>query len=52
MPFTPATFRFFKALARNNNKPWFEAHRAEYAETDVRGLWRRIARTAPRAERR
>jgi hypothetical protein len=30
----------------------FEAHRAEYAETDVPGLWRRIARTAPRAERR
>ena len=30
----------------------FEAHRAEYAETDVPGLWRRTARTAPRAERR
>lgn len=30
MPFTSATLRFLRGLARNNNKPWFEAHRAEY----------------------
>lgn len=30
MPFTLATLRFFRGLARNNRKPWFEAHRAEY----------------------
>lgn len=30
MPFTPATLRFLRGLARNNRKPWFEAHRAEY----------------------
>lgn len=30
MPFTAATLRFFRGLARNNRKPWFEAHRAEY----------------------
>jgi uncharacterized protein (TIGR02453 family) len=54
MPFTPATFRFFKALARNNAKPWFEAHRAEY-EREVRAPMQqlieemdvRLARFAP-----
>jgi len=30
MPFTNATLRYLRALERNNNKPWFEAHRAEY----------------------
>jgi uncharacterized protein (DUF2461 family) len=32
MPFTTATLRFLRELARNNRKPWFEAHRAEYEE--------------------
>lgn len=35
MAFTPAAFRFFRALRRNNVRSWFEAHRAEY-ERDVR----------------
>jgi uncharacterized protein (TIGR02453 family) len=35
MAFTPAALRFFRALAKNNNKEWFEAHRAEY-EREVR----------------
>ena len=30
MPFTPAALTFFRGLARNNAKPWFEAHRADY----------------------
>lgn len=30
MPFTPATLTFLRGLARNNRKPWFEAHRADY----------------------
>ena len=30
MPFTPATLRFLRGLARNNRKPWFEAHRDAY----------------------
>src|SRR5436853_4838033 len=34
MPFTVASLRFLRGLARHNAKPWFEAHRAEY-ETDV-----------------
>ena len=35
MAFTPAALRFFKQLAANNNKQWFEAHRADY-ENEVR----------------
>lgn len=30
--FTPATFKFLRNLARHNERPWFEAHRAEYEE--------------------
>lgn len=32
MPFTPAALRFFRDLARNNSKPWFEAHRSGYEQ--------------------
>lgn len=54
MPFTPATLRYLRGLARNNRKPWFEAHRAEY-EAAVKGpmhelieeLDVRLARFAP-----
>lgn len=28
--FTPATFRFLRALARNNERAWFHAHKADY----------------------
>ena len=54
MPFTPGSLRFLRGLAKNNNNPWFEAHRAEF-ENDVsdpmRGLIEdldvRFARFAP-----
>jgi uncharacterized protein (TIGR02453 family) len=54
MPFTADTLRFFRGLTRNNRKPWFEAHRADY-ERDVRAPMRalieemdvRLARVAP-----
>jgi uncharacterized protein (TIGR02453 family) len=54
VPFTTASLRFFRGLARNNAKPWFEAHRADY-ERDVREPMRelisdmdaRLARFAP-----
>ncbi|MGH8116481.1 MAG: DUF2461 domain-containing protein [Rhodanobacteraceae bacterium] len=36
--FSPATFRFLKALARYNNRAWFKSHQADY-ETHVRGPW-------------
>ena len=35
MTFTPGALRFLRGLAKNNNKEWFEAHRAEY-ESEVR----------------
>jgi len=30
--FTPATFKFLRALARNNNREWFAAHKPEYEQ--------------------
>ena len=33
--FTPATFRFLRALKRNNRRDWFHAHRDEY-EAEVK----------------
>jgi len=54
MPFTQPSLRFFRQLAANNNKQWFEAHRDTY-EGDVRTPMRelieeidtRLARFAP-----
>lgn len=54
MAFTQGALRFFRQLEKNNNKPWFEAHRAEY-EQEVREPMReligemntRFARFAP-----
>ncbi len=54
MPFSGATLRFFRGLARRNERSWFEAHREDY-ETHVRGPMRelveamdvRLARFAP-----
>jgi uncharacterized protein (TIGR02453 family) len=41
MPFTKRALTFFRGLARNNEKPWFEAHRDEY-ETEVRQPMREL----------
>ncbi|OLC08116.1 MAG: hypothetical protein AUH42_02305 [Gemmatimonadetes bacterium 13_1_40CM_70_11] len=41
MPFTTAALRFFRELARHNDKPWFEAHRADY-EREVRDPMRAL----------
>ena len=54
MPFAAASLRFLSGLARNNTKPWFEAHRDDY-ETHIRAPMRalieevdvRFARFAP-----
>ncbi|HEY6060281.1 MAG TPA: DUF2461 domain-containing protein [Gemmatimonadales bacterium] len=54
MAFSSETLRFFRGLARRNEKPWFEAHRDDY-EQHVRGPMRelveemdvRLARFAP-----
>lgn len=39
--FTDHSFRFLRALARNNERAWFNAHRAEY-ETYVRAPFQRL----------
>jgi uncharacterized protein (TIGR02453 family) len=39
--FAPESFRFFRDLAKNNNKPWFDAHRDVY-ETHVVGAFRSL----------
>lgn len=38
MQLNPAIFRFFKQLAKNNNREWFEQHKPEFKtlETDVK----------------
>ena len=41
MAFTPAALTFLRGLARNNAKPWFEAHRESY-EADVRAPMREL----------
>jgi uncharacterized protein (TIGR02453 family) len=52
--FPPAAPRFFRALARNNDKTWFEAHRADYeaavlepARAFVVALGAKLARDVP-----
>ena len=39
--FSPASLRFLRALARNNDRLWFEAHRSEY-ESLVQGPMREL----------
>jgi uncharacterized protein (TIGR02453 family) len=39
--FRPAAHRFFRSLARHNERPWFEEHRALY-EAEVRGPMRAL----------
>jgi len=54
MPFTTSSLHFLRALAHNNKKPWFEAHRDDY-EAHIRAPMRalieemdvRFARFAP-----
>src|SRR5437867_12913053 len=42
--FRPAAFRFLRDLARNNEKPWFEANRDVY-EREVRDQMRLLVET-------
>ncbi|MEW6264921.1 MAG: DUF2461 domain-containing protein [Thermodesulfobacteriota bacterium] len=55
--FKPETLRFFRDLAANNDKLWFESHRSEYEEhilTPARSLvlvlGRRLRKTAARVQ--
>lgn len=39
--FSPHTFKFLRALARNNSRDWFHAHKTDY-EAHVRGPFQRL----------
>lgn len=39
--FSEKTFRFLRALARNNSRPWFEDHRKDY-EAHLKGPFQRL----------
>ena len=41
MPFSSSALTFFRGLTKHNNKPWFEAHRADY-EREVRDPMRAL----------
>jgi uncharacterized protein (TIGR02453 family) len=45
--FSPATFRFFRDLARNNRKPWMDANRDRYRAEVVEPFRRLLDRLAP-----
>jgi len=45
----PETFRFFRDLARNNRKPWMDAHRDHYQEHVVAPLRALVEALAPAA---
>lgn len=44
---TPSTIKFLKDLKKNNNKPWFDAHRKDYemAKSDFAGFIQKIIDT-------
>ncbi|MGH9863374.1 MAG: DUF2461 family protein, partial [Candidatus Acidiferrales bacterium] len=49
--FQPEAFRFFRLLARNNHKPWFDRHREVYDEQvagALKGLFEELAPVALR----
>uniref|UniRef100_C6E6N8 DUF2461 family protein n=1 Tax=Geobacter sp. (strain M21) TaxID=443144 RepID=C6E6N8_GEOSM len=43
--FPAATFQFLKELSDNNNKQWFELHKAEYQDNVLRPDKHRIPRS-------
>lgn len=45
--FTPATFQFFRDLARNNKKVWMDANRERYQQTVVRPFRRLLEELSP-----
>ncbi|MEM7135936.1 MAG: DUF2461 domain-containing protein [Myxococcota bacterium] len=53
--FGPETRKFLRGLGRNNNKPWFDAHRAEYdayyaepAKAFIEAVGPKVEKFAPR----
>jgi len=46
---TPATFRFFRQLSRNNSKEWMDANRERYRSDVVEAFRALLAALAPAA---
>jgi uncharacterized protein (TIGR02453 family) len=46
--FTPNFFKFFKALAKNNNRDWFNEHKPDYQQQVVEPMCDFIEAMAPR----
>lgn len=49
--FEPTFLEFFKSLAKNNNREWFNEHKAEYLQSVVEPLTRFIEAMAPKLSR-
>jgi uncharacterized protein (TIGR02453 family) len=49
----PATLKFLKALQKNNNKPWFDAHRSDYeaAKSDFAGFVETLIQTQSKKDK-
>jgi uncharacterized protein (DUF2461 family) len=45
--FTPNFFKFFKALAKNNNREWFNEHKPDYQQQVVEPMCRDCSRFTP-----
>lgn len=49
--FGPKFLKFFKSLAKNNNREWFNEHKPEYLESVVKPMTQFIEEMAPRLNR-
>ncbi len=49
--FTPKFFEFYRALAKNNNRDWFNAHKADYRQAVVEPMCAFIDEMAPRLKK-
>ncbi len=49
--FTPKFLAFFKSLAKNNNREWFNEHKSEYLQSVVQPMCLFIEQMAPRLKR-
>ena len=49
--FTPKFITFFKALAKNNNREWFNEHKSDYQQSVVQPMCQFIEAMAPRLKR-
>jgi uncharacterized protein (TIGR02453 family) len=50
VPFSPATFRFLRELAKNNNREWFQANKDRYTDDVLEPSMSFIRAVGPRLE--